>query len=865
VDAEDYSVSDPDRGAFTGAFGQPPGAAPRPGSGSGPSPGPALAPPGVGPAQAALDASLARVAIIFRSSWTVAVPVLTVLQFADGPSALQATLVAVTLGVWGFVFAATLYRNGLDEIGKLTIVADAMVFGACLALADQILPYGLVGDNTTWLSGGASIAIFMVSWVCRPLWTVAISGFLGLAYLVGVGRSGSAFQALHFEQVFIFVLQGCLAVAIVRVMRRGAENAGASLVHLERARAGLSVERARLRNRRGLERTLHDTVLSTLTAVARGGLADRPEAVRARCARDLARLEEIDGEPGPPLPAGTGQADLADLRARIALEVECSALTVEVRHHVSAEEPGGPDPADYRLPDRVATALVGAVGEALSNVERHAGVNEAEIEVWTGPDGACISISDAGRGFDPGRVRSDATGLRRSVHDRLTAVGGVAAVESAPNKGTLVLLRWSLDEAPGLIDPDASTSDRLRFVTDDAQSDAGGPAAQPSTAAAPGMLSQASTVGLTKALVVIALVWHSFCGVVMLILHDSYRIFPAELAAWIVIVAVVIVAARRPAERQTPVFVLGGQTVVFIAAVVAIVMVPGRDQIGVANWVPGDIGWPLAVLAIHRPLREYLVWNAGVIAVFLATVILTPGLGMSGVGKAAGVMLCALVLQVGTLVAHGVLRRDNARAEETVREITSVAVSRETLIAAAKERERWRREIGASLRPLVRSLADGTADPSDRHIRSRCAIEASRLRAAITALGESGEHSIWWRSVVEALTRAAHARGATLEVRITPEFGGVADEVRGELVNTALATLPMCGPGAAVVTLTGPVPGGDSMAAVTVLFTLPPDGDAVRRAVDAMLQRVRAALPHAGTDVEEFGDGRLWLEVRCPV
>jgi hypothetical protein len=54
------------------------------------------------------------------------------------------------------------------------------------------------------------------------------------------------------------------------------------------------------------------------------------------------------------------------------------------------------------------------------------------------------------------------------------------------------------------------------------------------------------------------------------------------------------------------------------------------------------------------------------------------------------------------------------------------------------------------------------------------------------------------------------------------------------------------------------------MASVTVLFALPPDGDAVRRAVAALLERVQVALPEAAADMEEPGEGRLWLEVRCP-
>jgi hypothetical protein len=302
------------------------------------------------------------------------------------------------------------------------------------------------------------------------------------------------------------------------------------------------------------------------------------------------------------------------------------------------------------------------------------------------------------------------------------------------------------------------------------------------------MLSEASTLGLTRALVVIALVWHGFCGLLLVMSLGQYRSAPVAVGGWLLITALVIVAARRPAERQTTGAVLGGQLLMFLAAVAVIAVVPAGQQTGTANWVVGDIGWPLAVLAIHRPLREYLIWNAGVILVVLAGVLAGPGLDTNVLGKSASILLCALVLQVGTLVAHGVLGADTARAEAAVRELTRIKVSRGTLAAADRERERWRREIGAALRPLVAGLAAGTVDPAGREVRARCAIEASRLRAAITVLGETGEHSVWRRGVVEALTRAALARGSTLDVRITPEFGAVADVIRGELINTALAT-----------------------------------------------------------------------------
>src|SRR6202020_3089573 len=53
------------------------------------------------------------------------------------------------------------------------------------------------------------------------------------------------------------------------------------------------------------------------------------------------------------------------------------------------------------LPSPVADQLAACVGEALRNVERHAGTGQAEVTVTGGPGWASVKITDRGRGFDP--------------------------------------------------------------------------------------------------------------------------------------------------------------------------------------------------------------------------------------------------------------------------------------------------------------------------------------------------------------------------------------------------------------------------------------------------------------------------------
>jgi len=55
-----------------------------------------------------------------------------------------------------------------------------------------------------------------------------------------------------------------------------------------------------------------------------------------------------------------------------------------------------------------------------------------------------VLVIDQGRGFDPAAVPEDRLGLRASVHERLSALGGTVTVWSRPGQGTSVKLRLPL-------------------------------------------------------------------------------------------------------------------------------------------------------------------------------------------------------------------------------------------------------------------------------------------------------------------------------------------------------------------------------------------------------------------------------------
>jgi signal transduction histidine kinase len=100
----------------------------------------------------------------------------------------------------------------------------------------------------------------------------------------------------------------------------------------------------------------------------------------------------------------------------------------------------------------ITVAVYRIVQEALSNVERHAGVKRAEVSVWADGDRLYVEIADAGRGFTPPVLDGpEATDLPahiglRGMRERLALVNGTLAVESRPGGGTHVRAEVPVDE-----------------------------------------------------------------------------------------------------------------------------------------------------------------------------------------------------------------------------------------------------------------------------------------------------------------------------------------------------------------------------------------------------------------------------------
>jgi len=96
------------------------------------------------------------------------------------------------------------------------------------------------------------------------------------------------------------------------------------------------------------------------------------------------------------------------------------------------------------MPPDACEAVIQAVKEALANILKHAAATTANIGMFMDGRVFEVRIADHGCGFDPAAT-AGGSGLA-NMRERLANIGGECRIESAPGRGTTVVLRWPLDK-----------------------------------------------------------------------------------------------------------------------------------------------------------------------------------------------------------------------------------------------------------------------------------------------------------------------------------------------------------------------------------------------------------------------------------
>lgn len=247
---------------------------------------------------------------------------------------------------------------------------------------------------------------------------------------------------LHYLALFIL---GCIfSITIARmVVRERASRVRAEELFAEltsshqqlREYAGQVAELATTRERNRLAREIHDSLGHYLTAISvqlekalvfrekKPDEADQAVSDAKRLASEA--LQDV-------------RRSVNTLRTTEELPALFPALTELVEHMHSPSFP-----IDLHLEGDVLTyspqcmlTLYRAVQEGLTNVQKHAGNCQVEINLRCEEDEASLIIRDTGCGFDAAhQQRAGSYGLI-GLQERVALVGGSFALESAPGQGT---------------------------------------------------------------------------------------------------------------------------------------------------------------------------------------------------------------------------------------------------------------------------------------------------------------------------------------------------------------------------------------------------------------------------------------------
>jgi signal transduction histidine kinase len=194
----------------------------------------------------------------------------------------------------------------------------------------------------------------------------------------------------------------------------------AGLVTTKLREAERQISRAQAREE--VARTLHDGVLQTLAVVQRR-VAD-PELARLAHEQERELREYLFGS--PTTISGGGE---------VGSRLRAAAARFEDRYGANARVVLAPDLPP--VPPDVADALVGAIGEALTNAGKHAAPRTVTVFAEPVDGGLFCSVKDDGSGFDDGAV-PEGVGLSRSIRGRIGEVGGRVEVDGNPGRGAEV-------------------------------------------------------------------------------------------------------------------------------------------------------------------------------------------------------------------------------------------------------------------------------------------------------------------------------------------------------------------------------------------------------------------------------------------
>ncbi len=254
------------------------------------------------------------------------------------------------------------------------------------------------------------------------------------------------FLVVKAEDLFtlvVFLTTAIITGQLASTLRRRAEQARSREREI-RILYEQTQELVSLQERQRLARELHDSVSQTLYGIGLGAYTAR-EALESDPEQAMASIDYV---------LTLAEAGLAEMRALIfelrpeSLEREglVAALTKQVavlrtRYKLTVEADLGEEP---NLSLEMKHALYRIAQEAFHNIVKHARASTVVLRLTEQANEIILEVRDNGRGFDPEGLFPGHLGLR-SMHERVTKMGGTLSIESVAGQGTCVGARMPIE------------------------------------------------------------------------------------------------------------------------------------------------------------------------------------------------------------------------------------------------------------------------------------------------------------------------------------------------------------------------------------------------------------------------------------
>lgn len=315
------------------------------------------------------------------------------------------TLIAAIVAGAGVAFTALTLAFRRWVIAFRLLAAALLASGACAALAPHDIT---LAGGVPWTFHLGFVGLLAAAVCLRASWLVPYSvAVLACQGVVGDWQPAVVTLLLTAASAVVagYVLLHRVVTILLATQRADQRSAAAALDQA----ASTAAESAR----ELWDSWVHDHVLVALR------LGSQRDIAASGHARDL-------------LAAGLSRPDAERSSLRAA------AQKVAAQHHLwlrwSVIQSSQP-------PEKVMYALQQAVGEALRNTSRHSGARAVTVSGAVSAASVDLVVADTGRGFDP-RAQAGGLGIPTSILGQLGAVGGTADVQSAPERGTRVVLGW---------------------------------------------------------------------------------------------------------------------------------------------------------------------------------------------------------------------------------------------------------------------------------------------------------------------------------------------------------------------------------------------------------------------------------------